>query len=119
MIRRPPRSPLFPYTTLFRSPPLADDRPAEIEVRVRAQPEVRVQLATQLAEAIPGDLAARSATQEERRYAPRRAGGEVRRQQSGNRRARGGSVPRPRHLLPDDVEALAGERAEPISHRIG
>src|SRR6267143_5542426 len=29
MIRRPPRSTLFPYTTLFRSPPAADrtDRP--------------------------------------------------------------------------------------------
>src|SRR3712207_9435026 len=27
MIRRPPRSTLFPYTTLFRSPP-ADPRPA-------------------------------------------------------------------------------------------
>src|SRR2546429_898499 len=26
MIRRPPRSTLFPYTTLFRSEPLADDR---------------------------------------------------------------------------------------------
>src|SRR2546427_12451925 len=25
MIRRPPRSPLFPYTTLFRSPQLASD----------------------------------------------------------------------------------------------
>src|SRR5436190_6418751 len=26
MIRRPPRSPLFPYTTLFRSVPLSGDR---------------------------------------------------------------------------------------------
>src|SRR3712207_9328297 len=26
MIRRPPRSTLFPYTTLFRSPPEAEDR---------------------------------------------------------------------------------------------
>src|SRR3989449_5132870 len=26
MIRRPPRSTLFPYTTLFRSPPRAGDR---------------------------------------------------------------------------------------------
>src|SRR5437867_7796254 len=25
MIRRPPRSTLFPYTTLFRSPPLGDE----------------------------------------------------------------------------------------------
>src|SRR3712207_8637831 len=28
MIRRPPRSTLFPYTTLFRSRPRADRRPA-------------------------------------------------------------------------------------------
>src|SRR5256885_5708212 len=28
MIRRPPRSTLFPYTTLFRSPPLARGRTA-------------------------------------------------------------------------------------------
>src|SRR5690349_23217321 len=27
MIRRPPRSTLFPYTTLFRSPPRAGSRP--------------------------------------------------------------------------------------------
>src|SRR3712207_8751261 len=27
MIRRPPRSTLFPYTTLFRSPPLLDPAP--------------------------------------------------------------------------------------------
>src|SRR3712207_7600760 len=30
MIRRPPRSTLFPYTTLFRSPPQASDRPAPV-----------------------------------------------------------------------------------------
>src|SRR2546425_6731050 len=37
MIRRPPRSTLFPYTTLFRSPPFADaehDRPAGFSQRV-------------------------------------------------------------------------------------
>src|SRR4051794_41632279 len=28
MIRRPPRSTLFPYTTLFRSPPIARDSTA-------------------------------------------------------------------------------------------
>src|SRR2546430_10626812 len=32
MIRRPPRSTLFPYTTLFRSVGLAPRRPARIEV---------------------------------------------------------------------------------------
>src|SRR2546427_4044259 len=34
MIRRPPRSTLFPYTTLFRSRPAADDVPAHAEHRV-------------------------------------------------------------------------------------
>src|SRR5258707_8141299 len=29
MIRRPPRSTLFPYTTLFRSDALVDDRPID------------------------------------------------------------------------------------------
>src|SRR2546430_14020222 len=33
MIRRPPRSPLFPYTTLFRS-----DRPARDGARLRRDP---------------------------------------------------------------------------------
>src|SRR3712207_9507691 len=36
MIRRPPRSTLFPYTTLFRSPDEADDRRAQGVVRVDA-----------------------------------------------------------------------------------
>src|SRR3712207_8133221 len=51
MIRRPPRSTLFPYTTLFRSPPApsstppapsSGDRPAgtETEVLRRRWPEV-------------------------------------------------------------------------------
>src|SRR5256885_8382737 len=40
MIRRPPRSTLFPYTTLFRSRQGAadDDRDAPRAPRVRAQP---------------------------------------------------------------------------------
>src|SRR5256885_10637476 len=53
MIRRPPRSTLFPYTTLFRSdrslphrtPPSsgrhADDRPASRSARARALPACR------------------------------------------------------------------------------
>src|SRR2546430_13031487 len=44
MIRRPPRSTLFPYTTLFRSP--RPPRPAQIQLRpahhpVSAQPDPR------------------------------------------------------------------------------
>src|SRR2546422_3797631 len=47
MIRRPPRSTLFPYTTLFRShpdrpsglrlPPVVDDRHAELLLRPRSE----------------------------------------------------------------------------------
>src|SRR5438034_6329895 len=36
MIRRPPRSTLFPYTTLFRSVLIADDEPQLREVLQRA-----------------------------------------------------------------------------------
>src|SRR6266498_1661428 len=38
MIRRPPRSTLFPYTTLFRSPPTRGTGPA---LSARAQPPQR------------------------------------------------------------------------------
>src|SRR3712207_8720717 len=38
MIRRPPRSPLFPYTTLFRS---TDDPIADLETAVVRQPVLR------------------------------------------------------------------------------
>src|SRR2546427_2095834 len=41
MIRRPPRSPLFPYTTLFRSPCEADERqmlPGTLGARLAAEP---------------------------------------------------------------------------------
>src|SRR3989449_10483382 len=37
MIRRPPRSTLFPYTTLFRSEPLARARPARLLALDRAR----------------------------------------------------------------------------------
>src|SRR5258708_21375232 len=33
MIRRPPRSTLFPYTTLFRSPLIRDGRPSGTPIR--------------------------------------------------------------------------------------
>src|SRR5258708_124252 len=38
MIRRPPRSTLFPYTTLFRSPPAHPHRDAREQVRAHAGP---------------------------------------------------------------------------------
>src|SRR2546422_5103703 len=37
MIRRPPRSTLFPYTTLFRSPQSGQRRPAGADVPVQAE----------------------------------------------------------------------------------
>src|SRR5256885_10905674 len=55
MIRRPPKSPLFPYTTLFRS--LADQRGQDRHVEPVeggvGQPEQRVVLAEPLAAAPP------------------------------------------------------------------
>src|SRR6266540_6789031 len=41
MIRRPPRSTLFPYTTLFRSAPAASGRPAGRRCRCRRPPRSR------------------------------------------------------------------------------
>src|SRR3712207_6900648 len=38
MIRRPPRSTLFPYTTLFRSPAADDAQRIRVLVRPRAHP---------------------------------------------------------------------------------
>src|SRR5258706_2035713 len=40
MIRRPPRSTLFPYTTLFRSPRARNER-RELPVSPRAAPAIR------------------------------------------------------------------------------
>src|SRR5262245_47908099 len=42
MIRRPPRSTLFPYTTLFRSVPLTDPRVERVITAVAAQPGTAV-----------------------------------------------------------------------------
>src|SRR3712207_8563518 len=47
MIRRPPRSTLFPYTTLFRSQPLGDSH-----VAIDAQLTLHVQLAGSLRAAL-------------------------------------------------------------------
>src|SRR5438874_5423428 len=38
MLRRPPRSTLFPYTTLFRSPPPPAPEPVKVEAKVEAAP---------------------------------------------------------------------------------
>src|SRR5260221_3582206 len=42
MIRRPPRSTLFPYTTLFRSPgQVGDAGPHAVEVKARQPPDMQ------------------------------------------------------------------------------
>src|SRR3712207_7138669 len=61
MIRRPPRSTLFPYTTLFRSPrhlvgdPVGRQLSARRQVLVDGRQQVQVRLGQRLAEV--GDLA--------------------------------------------------------------
>src|SRR2546426_7920808 len=66
MIRRPPRSTLFPYTTLFRSPVGFDDRPRRL-----AKAPARAQLALQealkglgLGDSEPGDQRSEEHTSE-------------------------------------------------------
>src|SRR2546430_6755922 len=48
MIRRPPRSTLFPYTTLFRSAPGTDARGGAADLRAAVTPWGRVQGATMM-----------------------------------------------------------------------
>src|SRR3712207_8499420 len=51
MIRRPPRSTLFPYTTLFRSLPyLAETDPADDWERLRREPALTPEAVVALAE---------------------------------------------------------------------
>src|SRR2546430_10022556 len=40
MIRRPPRSTLFPYTTLFRSGPISDEQLAQAKTKILHIPTV-------------------------------------------------------------------------------
>src|SRR3712207_7583305 len=50
MIRRPPRSTLFPYTTLFRSPPYAVYLPPGTKYAVEASTKLKVAVASAPAE---------------------------------------------------------------------
>src|SRR3712207_9536071 len=50
MIRRPPRSTLFPYTTLFRSPEVAQIGVADVDGRGRASRQAEEQQAAVLVE---------------------------------------------------------------------
>src|SRR5437762_5997365 len=45
MIRRPPRSPLFPYTTLFRSGAVAEREEREVTPHADVRPRVHVRAA--------------------------------------------------------------------------
>src|SRR5256885_15965625 len=60
MIRRPPRSPLFPYTTLFRSEPLLLGPLVEVaeQARLPAAAHGRGRAAEEEAQLAPGDLVA-------------------------------------------------------------
>src|SRR2546427_6802380 len=53
MIRRPPRSTLFPYTTLFRSDGITVKQLAEIEAAVTAEVERAAEAAVQSRERMP------------------------------------------------------------------
>src|SRR5689334_23766991 len=43
MLRRPPRSTLFPYTTLFRSEPGRDDQPAKHDSSKGSEPDHKLE----------------------------------------------------------------------------
>src|SRR5256885_8966867 len=63
MIRRPPRSTLFPYTTLFRSPSPTGRRTTHLVQRVQARPprlHARVERADGADQARAGRVALRS-----------------------------------------------------------
>src|SRR3712207_8722717 len=60
MIRRPPRSPLFPYTTLFRSPALLH-RPADLPRRELPRPADRLRHGLRDDSAHPARRAVRTA----------------------------------------------------------
>src|SRR5258708_24976577 len=47
MIRRPPRSTLFPYTTLFRSQRRDDDVAPGLQLTVRLHPDARAEVVEQ------------------------------------------------------------------------
>src|SRR3712207_6919569 len=63
MIRRPPRSTLFPYTTLFRSPRLALGQGGEVAERGGQRVEQRRHLGQRRRVALPGEAGAQRGAQ--------------------------------------------------------
>src|SRR3712207_7342509 len=61
MIRRPPRSTLFPYTTLFRSEAQQDQDPARQLREARGQGEARARMEAERVEELAGGLQAAAA----------------------------------------------------------
>src|SRR3989442_2968114 len=53
MIRRPPRSTLFPYTTLFRSPPGQEPEPSIKEILEPPRPESNRRIHSRVALKLP------------------------------------------------------------------
>src|SRR5207249_10169272 len=66
MIRRPPRSPLFPYTTLFRSDVLWRDPGGHQQRQVRASPGPR-RSAADRSRRLPDDQSGDGRTREDRK----------------------------------------------------
>src|SRR2546422_3097575 len=98
MIRRPPRSTLFPYTTLFRSVPTAPGPPPGNHDREH-QPSVH---AGPLPHAAPPDHAP-----QRRAGLPRGGGGGgVRRRQSVRRGSRASRIPSPRRRSEEHTSEL-------------
>src|SRR3712207_8838487 len=74
MIRRPPRSTLFPYTTLFRSPALGGG-PAQLPAAAGDEGDVRGRLgARRVLQRAPHAGANRGSAQARARRVPRRRG---------------------------------------------
>src|SRR6185503_10172128 len=97
---------------------LAGDLAAEIEIAVWAT-QTEVGLAPHFAEAIPCDRAGRAASQEERRHAPRGPIAQVRRIETGDRRACSRGIRVAYEILTDEMKRAARERPELVTRLFG
>ena len=90
MIRRPPRSTLFPYTTLFRSPHTAQIPEGCRQGREGAEPEARMTLRRQIEEVL--DKHEPCLTQVQMTWLRLDPAHRHRKQMYGSRRGKGGGV---------------------------